>query len=276
MIVYPNCKINLGLHILRKRADGYHDLETVFYPTRLNDILEIIPGHPGGQTDTIAFTQSGIEIAGPPADNLCVKAYRLLKNDFPDLPPVQLHLHKIIPSGAGLGGGSADAAFTLKLLNDSFNLGITAGKLIEYALQLGSDCPFFILNQPCLAGGRGEKLEKLELSLQGYQLLLVNPGIHIHTGKAFAALHPALPSKPLKEIILQPVHTWKEELVNDFEKAIFAAYPAIAAIKDQLYQAGCHYASMSGSGSTVYGLYPAGQKIRFDFPPHYFIKSIPA
>ncbi|MBI5371497.1 MAG: 4-(cytidine 5'-diphospho)-2-C-methyl-D-erythritol kinase [Sphingobacteriales bacterium] len=276
MIVYPNCKINLGLHILRKRADGYHDLETVFYPIGLKDILEIIPNHSDETGKEILFTQSGLEIGGDPENNLCVKACHLLKKDFPDLPPVRLHLHKIIPTGAGLGGGSADAAFTLRLLNDLFKLGIDTDTLIEYAAQLGSDCPFFILNTACFAGGRGEKLEKLEPGLKGYQVILVNPGIHIPTGPAFAALHPNLPTKSLKEIILQPVHTWKDELVNDFEKVIFPEHPAIGAIKDQLYRSGCHYASMSGSGSTVFGLYPSGKEIRPDFPAHYYIKNVPA
>lgn len=275
MIVYPNCKINLGLHILRKRADGYHDLETVFYPVQLTDILELIPAR--NSTDQpVNYSQSGRLIDGAPSDNLCVKAWQLLKKDFVDLPPVSLHLHKVIPTGAGLGGGSADAAFTLRLLNDYFKLDIPAPRLQEYALQLGSDCPFFLFNKPCFATGRGEILEPIQTDLSGYTLVIINPGIHVSTAKAFAGVRPSQPEKSIKEIIAQPVSSWADELINDFEKPVFAAYPELAYIKDELYRSGAAFASMSGSGSTVYGLFPDGKPLILNLSPDYFIKVLPA
>ena len=275
MIVFPNCKINLGLHILRKRADEYHDLETVFYPVRFTDILELIPDR--STTDQpVTYSQSGLEIQGNPLDNLCVKAYQLLKKDYPALPPVKMHLHKVIPTGAGLGGGSADAAFSLQLLNDYFKLELSTDQLLHYALSLGSDCPFFILNKPAYATGRGELLKPVSVDLTGYTLVIINPGIHVPTAQAFAGIRPAQPERSLKEIIAQPVSSWAEELVNDFEKPIFYQYPEIAAIKDELYRAGAVYASMSGSGSTVYGLFADGKPLILNLPPDYFIKVLPA
>jgi len=186
MVVFPNCKINLGLRIIRKRNDGYHDLETVFYPIPLTDALEVIRVS-GADTD-IAFQSSGLPISGDSTNNLCVKAYQLLKKDFPQLGSVQMHLHKVIPMGAGLGGGSSDGAFALQLINDLFHLQLSKEQLIGYALQLGSDCPFFILNQPCFASGRGEKMEPVALDLSGYHFAIVNPGIHVNTGWAFSQL----------------------------------------------------------------------------------------
>jgi 4-diphosphocytidyl-2-C-methyl-D-erythritol kinase len=275
MIVYPNCKINLGLHILHKRADGYHDLETVFYPIHLTDILEIVPDN-SANGSTVQYTQSGITIEGDPAANLCVKAYELLKKEYPRLPAARLHLHKLIPTGAGLGGGSADASFTLRLLNEYFKLDIPDQRLQELSLVLGSDCPFFIINKPCYATGRGEILEPVMVDLSGYTLVIVNPGFHISTAKAFAGVRPAIPAKSIKEIIAQPVSSWADELVNDFEKPLFYAFPEIAAIKEELYHKGASYASMSGSGSTVYGLFPAGKPLILNLPPDYFIKVLPA
>ncbi len=275
MIVFPNCKINLGLHILRKRADGYHDLETVFYPVHFTDILEMIPDRSTAD-QTVTYSQSGLDIQGNPLDNLCVKAYQLLKKDFPALPPAKMHLHKVIPTGAGLGGGSADAAFTLRLLNDYFKLGLTDEQLLQYALVLGSDCPFFMLNKPAYATGRGELLEPVTTDLTGYTLVIVNPGIHVPTAKAFAGIRPTEPEKSLKEIIAQPISSWVNDLVNDFEKPIFYQYPEIGAIKEELYRAGAVYASMSGSGSTVYGLFGAGKPLILNLPPAYFIKVMPA
>ncbi|MGN6402335.1 MAG: 4-(cytidine 5'-diphospho)-2-C-methyl-D-erythritol kinase, partial [Flavisolibacter sp.] len=208
MISFPNCKINLGLHILQKRADGFHDLETVFYPVPLRDGLEIIQN--ASSQDEIIFTNSGLTIDVQPEDNICVKAYLLLKKDFPQLPAVIMHLHKTIPSGAGLGGGSADGAFTLLLLNKKFNLGLHENQLIEYALQLGSDCPFFIINKPSYATGRGENLQETELDLSPYQIVLVNPEIHINTGWAFSQIVPNNERKPLKEVIALPVSEWRK------------------------------------------------------------------
>jgi 4-diphosphocytidyl-2-C-methyl-D-erythritol kinase len=251
MIVFPNCKINLGLHVLNKREDGFHNLETVFYPLPFKDALESITS----SNTEIEFTGTGLAVDGSTADNLCVKAYHLLKKDFPQLTSIKIHLHKAIPMGAGLGGGSADAAFMLKMLNEKFKLNLSTAKLLNYALQLGSDCPFFIINKPCFATGRGEILEEINIDLSAYKIVLINPGIHINTGWAFSNITPALPEKSLNEIIQQPIHTWKEDLKNDFETPVFAAHPAIKEIKDTLFAQGAVYAAMSGSGSTVFGIF---------------------
>lgn len=271
MILFPNCKINLGLHILRKREDGFHDLETIFYPLLLKDALEVIHGDPG--TD-VQFSASGIILDVDASENICVEAYHLLKKDFPDLPPIKMHLHKTIPSGAGLGGGSADGAFTLLLLNKKFQLDLSEQQLINYALQLGSDCPFFIKNQPCYATGRGEKLEPIELDLSNYKITIVNPIIHINTGWAFKQLTPRADRTSLKEVIQQPVQEWKLILVNDFEAPIFQQYPEIKAIKEGFYQAGAAYAAMSGSGSTVFALFEKTATPLLSYPEHYFVKTI--
>lgn len=274
MIVFPNCKINLGLNILRKRSDGYHDLETVFYPVPLTDILEIIEYKHTEQSSKMPFTTSGFSLPEMPASNICVKAYKLLKKDFPKLPFIQMHLHKSVPLGAGLGGGSADAAFTLKLLNEKFNLNLSTQQLMDYAAELGSDCPFFILNKPCFATGRGELLEEINSDFTGYKFVIVNPGIHINTGDTFVKLKPAIPEKSIKDIIATPVENWKHELFNDFEKTVFKQHREIADIKDSLYNAGAIYASMSGSGSTVYGIFPGEKEFTFIFPDHYFVREL--
>jgi 4-diphosphocytidyl-2-C-methyl-D-erythritol kinase len=203
-----------------------------------------------------------------------VKAYRLLKKDFPDLPPINMHLHKVIPLGAGLGGGSSDGAFTLVLLNNKFNLGLSEDQLINYALQLGSDCPFFIKNKPCYAIGRGEKLEEIEIDLTDYTIVLVNPAIHINTAQAFSMITPFAERANIREIIQRPVELWKDVLRNDFEEAIFSLHPEIKDIKQKLYKQGAVYASMSGSGSTVYGLFEKNAPLHFDFPEHYFFKLL--
>jgi 4-diphosphocytidyl-2-C-methyl-D-erythritol kinase len=267
MIVFPNCKINLGLNILYKRNDGFHELETIFFPIGLRDALEILPA----ADKPAKFTVTGI-LHGKPEDNLCIKAYNLLKKDYPQLPETQMHFHKAIPVGAGLGGGSADATSTLQLLNAKFNCNVPAQKMQEYALQLGSDCPFFLLNVPCFATGRGEVLEPLNLSLSGYKILLINPGIHINTGEIFKQIKPAIPAKNIKEIIQQPVSTWKAELVNDFEKVVFTNYPVIKKIKESFYDNGALYASMSGSGSTLYGIFKKEAIINYPVEPAYFYK----
>ncbi|NLR77763.1 4-(cytidine 5'-diphospho)-2-C-methyl-D-erythritol kinase [Chitinophaga eiseniae] len=250
MIVFPNCKINLGLHITRKRPDGFHDLETVFYPLPVNDALEII-AHP-----SLQFASSGIPVPGEAADNLCIRAFQLLQRDFPQVQPVNIHLHKHIPIGAGLGGGSADAAFMLQLLNQKFQLGLSDTALADYAAQLGSDCPFFIYNRPCYATGRGEIMDPIDLDLSGYSFVLVHPGIHVNTGWAFRQLTPQAPAYGLREKIQSPVATWREIITNDFEAPVFSAYPVLAGIKEQLYAAGALYAAMSGSGSAVVGIFP--------------------
>jgi 4-diphosphocytidyl-2-C-methyl-D-erythritol kinase len=272
VVTFPNCKINLGLHILGKREDGFHNLETVFYPIAFKDALELIPAT--NNTTDIEFTGTGLAVDGNAADNLCVKAYHLLKKDFPQLPLVKVHLHKTIPIGAGLGGGSADAAFMLNLLNSKFNLNLSTPKLLNYALQLGSDCPFFIINKPCFATGRGEVLEEISVDLSAYKISLINPGIHINTGWAFSNITPALPKKSLMEIIQQPLETWKDELKNDFEAPVFATHPQIKEIKESLYQQGAIYAAMSGSGSTVFGIFePTTAPISLK-DSNYFIKTI--
>jgi 4-diphosphocytidyl-2-C-methyl-D-erythritol kinase len=274
MIVFPNCKINLGLNILRKRAEGYHDLETIFYPIPLTDVLEITEYNQPPSNFAIPFTISGLKIQGEASSNICIKAFRLLKREFPRMPFVQIHLHKVIPSGAGLGGGSADAAFTLKLLNEKFNLGISIQQLKEYAAELGSDCPFFILNKPCFAAGRGELLEEIEVNLSAYKFVIVNPGIHIDTGRAFLNIKPSIPEKSIKEIIAGPIERWKDELTNDFEKTLFKKHYEIVDIKDELYRRGAVYASMSGSGSTVYGIFPREKMLALSFPAHYFVREL--
>lgn len=274
MIVFPNAKINLGLRILRKREDGYHDLETIFYPIGLQDALEIIRLGTEEKTSSFPFTVSGAEIEGRLTSNLCVRAYKLLKKDFPDLPHIKMHLHKTIPSGAGLGGGSSDAAFTLLLLNKLFGLMLDREQLLRYAGELGSDCPFFIINKPCYATGRGEILEEVNIDLSPYRIVIVNPGIHIDTALAFTNVLPAIPDSSIRDIISRPVERWKDDLQNDFEKIIFARYPGIVDIKDQFYSAGAVFASMSGSGSTVYGIFKKDAELRFQFPGHYFVREL--
>lgn len=272
MIVFPNCKINLGLRILRKRSDGYHDLETVFYPLPFYDILEVI--RPPGDDLGLSFSTSGSTIEGNNSKNLCVKAYELLQKYYPALPAAKVHLHKVIPSGAGLGGGSADAAFTLKLLNEKFDLQLTTDQLIDYALQLGSDCPFFIVNKPSLAQGRGEIMETLSLDLSPYKFIIVNPGTHIKTAEAFSVINPLVPPTSLKEIIQQPIETWKHDLINDFEETVFRQFPEIEAIKTRLYDGGALYSSMSGTGSTVYGIFTKDTVTDHQFPSNFFSKEL--
>ncbi len=271
MISFPNAKINLGLSVLSKRSDGFHELETIFYPIRLKDGLEIIGGNK--EHKEVAFSTSGIEINGDSSQNICLKAYQLLKNDFPRLPSIQMHLHKAIPIGAGLGGGSADGAFTLLLSNEKFNLQLSEEQLLQYALKLGSDCAFFIINKPCHAKGRGEILEQLELNLDDYKIVVVYPNIHINTGWAFSQLQNFTSADTLKEIIEKPVQQWRDLLKNDFEEVVFAKFPAIKQIKDQLYNAGAIYASMSGSGSTVYGLFSSAPSLTA-LSQEYFIRTV--
>jgi 4-diphosphocytidyl-2-C-methyl-D-erythritol kinase len=264
MVVFPNAKINLGLHVVAKRADGFHNIESCFYPVGWTDILEIIPA------DTLQFNSSGIDIPGDPAHNLCIKAYQALKKDF-DLPPVHIHLHKVIPIGAGLGGGSADSAFTVKLLNTKFDLGLTAEQMEAYMRPLGSDCAFFIQNKPLFCYEKGDCFENITIDLSGYFIVLVNPPIHVSTPVAYAGIKPAQPAIPLRETLAKPVSAWPQELVNDFEKTVFRQFPAIATIKEDLYKAGALYASMSGSGATVFGLFDLEQDLKSLFPADYLL-----
>ena len=252
MITYPNAKINLGLNIVEKRPDGYHNLETVFYPINLQDALEVTLLE---DEKEYALTLSGTPIEGDPDQNLVVKAYRLLKQDFPNMPAIDIHMYKHIPTGAGLGGGSADAAFMIKLLNEKFKLGLGIEKMEEYAASLGADCAFFIQNKPVFATGIGNIFEPIQLSLKGYYLVLVKPDIFVSTKDAFSLIQPMKPTQSLKEIARMPVETWRATMKNDFELSVFQKYPEIAAIKDKLYDMGAIYASMSGSGSSVYGIF---------------------
>ena len=252
MITYPNAKINLGLNIVEKRPDGYHNLETVFYPINLQDALEV---NLREEEDEFSLKVSGVSIEGEPEDNLVVKAYRLLKKDYPNMPAIDIHMYKHIPTGAGLGGGSADAAFMIKLLNEKFKLNLSIEKMEEYAAILGADCAFFIQNKPVFASGIGNIFEPIQLSLKGYYLVLVKPDIFVSTKDAFAHITPKKPTQSLKEIIRMPVETWRATMKNDFEESVFQKFPEIAAIKDKLYDLGAIYASMSGSGSSVFGIF---------------------
>ena len=268
MIVFSNCKINIGLNIINKRDDGYHDLETVFYPLPVYDVIELIDA---GET---SLTVKGLDIRGKIEDNIVLSAYRLLKKDFSNLPPVHFYLLKNIPAGAGLGAGSANGAFTLIALNKKFHLNLSTEQLINYALQLGSDCPFFVINQPCVATGRGEKMEPVTIDLSNNKIVIVNPGIHISTPWAFQQLHPQTPQHPIKDLISKPFKKWKDFITNDFETPVFNAHPDIAAIKNKLYEYGAEFAIMTGSGSTVYGLFEKKKKINLSFPSHYFVKEL--
>lgn len=254
MITFPNVKINLGLSITEKRPDGYHNLETVFYPVALEDALEVRTSSATAPDRKFTLHQHGLEIAGKPEDNLVAKAYQLLDEEF-NLPPIDIHLFKHIPSGAGLGGGSSDAAFMLKLLNEHFHLNLPDNQLEEYAATLGADCAFFIRNKPTFAEGIGNIFSPIELSLSGYGIMIVKPDIFVSTREAFSNIHPKRPEHPIKEVIQRPVSEWKEALINDFEASVFPLHPAIEAIKQELYNQGAAYASMSGSGSSVFGLF---------------------
>ena len=254
MIVYPNAKINIGLNVVEKRPDGYHDLETVFYPIGLQDILEIHKIDNDAPASGYRLKVTGTVLAGSPEDNLVVKAFKLLKKDF-DLPPVSIGLYKHIPTGAGLGGGSADAAFTIKTLNERFSLGLTTSQMEDYCTQLGADCPFFIQNKPVFATGIGNVFHPLELNLKYKQLVLVKPDVFVSTKDAYAKVKVQHPEKQLPELLAQPIDTWKDTVVNDFEASVFSKYPEIAAIKDKMYDLGAIFASMSGSGSSVFGIF---------------------
>jgi 4-diphosphocytidyl-2-C-methyl-D-erythritol kinase len=247
MIVYPNAKINLGLNVLEKRADGYHKVSSIFYPVReVFDILEIIP------SNIFSFDSSGITISGE--GNICVQAYDLLKAEF-GINSVKIHLHKQIPIGAGLGGGSADASFTLIALNKLFNLKLSKEQLEKYALQLGADCPFFIENTPKYVSGIGEKMSPFDLDLSSFELKFIFPKLHISTAEAYAGITPQLPKTNLLNLISQPLESWKGKVKNDFETSAFKKHQKLKIMKKQLYADGAIYVSMSGSGSVLYGIF---------------------
>jgi 4-diphosphocytidyl-2-C-methyl-D-erythritol kinase len=254
MILFPNAKINIGLNILSRREDGFHNLETIFYPLAVRDALEVV------ETDQLKFTSSGLEIPGNPTDNLCLKAYDLLSKNY-ELPPVHIHLHKHIPIGAGLGGGSADASFFIRLMNEKFELGMDTLQMEAYASRLGSDCAFFIQNKPALAHGKGDQLQTIELDLSNYFIILVMPVVQVSTSDAYRGVRPAVMENSLADLIKLPVEAWKAIIKNDFEPSVFLQYPIIAEIKSKLYSAGALYASMSGSGSSVFGIFEKELKL---------------
>ena len=256
MITFPIAKINLGLNVVERRSDGYHNLETVFYPVAISDALELTimnPKFPSAVDCDIKV--SNISVEGDEQRNLVVRAYQLLKQDFHQMPRVHAHLWKGIPTQAGMGGGSSDCAYTIRLLNDMFTLSLTDEQMIEYAARLGADCPFFILSRPAYAEGIGERLEPISLDLAGWYLAVVRPAIPVSTKEAFSLITPQSPTKNCRDIVMQPVETWRDELTNDFERSVFALHPEIAAIKQRLYDMGAVYAAMSGSGSSLFGLF---------------------
>lgn len=254
MLSFPNSKINIGLNIVEKRSDGFHNIETVFYPLRLCDLLEVVENKDTKIREQVQFVQTGIPVDCPAEKNLCLKAYSLLQRDF-DLPAVKMHLHKIVPFGAGLGGGSSDAAFTLKAINELFNLNLTVERIKQYATQLGSDCAFFVEGFPAYAQGKGELLKTVPYRLAGYHLVVVKPDIPVSTAGAYAGIIPHQSGKSLHELFYHPVEEWKQNVANDFEENIFKQFPEINEIKNKLYESGAIFAAMSGSGSSVYGIF---------------------
>jgi 4-diphosphocytidyl-2-C-methyl-D-erythritol kinase len=264
MILFPFAKINIGLEVLRKRPDNFHDLETIFYPLNLCDILEI------NKSDNFNFTLSGIQIGEGIDENLVVKAYQLLQTDY-DLPPVCIHLHKQIPTGAGLGGGSSDAAFTLTGLNVLFNLNLDKKQLMDYASILGSDCAFFLFNHPVFAEGKGNVISEIEIDLKRFSLVLIKPHFSVSTSDAYRGIEPKIPEYLLKESVKLPVNRWKRRVENRFEKSVFVNFPELSAIKEKLYEMGAVFASMSGSGSSVFGLFEtAPENLKKYFPDCFF------
>jgi len=248
MICFPNCKINIGLYITEKRSDAYHNIETVFYPVPLCDILEIT------ESSKNEFTLSGLKIPGSRESNLCLEAYNIVKKEY-DLPPVKIHLHKAIPAGAGLGGGSSDAAFMIELLNDTFSLNMTNTQMHDIAGVLGSDCSFFIENKPVFASNKGDVFEGINLDLSKYHILLVKPDINISTPVAYSMVKPRKAPFSLKNIDVKKINEWNNYIANDFEEPVFSKFPEIKMIKEKMLDLGAVYASMSGSGSAVYGIF---------------------
>lgn len=264
-VFFPNAKINIGLSITEKRPDGYHNLETVFYPIVLQDALEVKGISEEGKAEGKPYELkvSGEPLDGSPSDNLVVKAYELLRSkpEFAErIQPVSIHLYKHIPTGAGLGGGSSDAVFMLQALNQRFSLGMSTEELETAASRLGADCKFFVRNQPALATGVGDQLSDISLPLKGKTIVLVKPDCFVSTRDAYSAVVPRKPEVSLREALARPLNEWKDVIVNDFERSVFPKFPEIAAIKDKLYDMGAVYASMSGSGSAVYGIFDQPQE----------------
>jgi 4-diphosphocytidyl-2-C-methyl-D-erythritol kinase len=262
MISFPHCKINLGLHVIHKREDGFHNIESVFYPVNWCDVLEIIEG--GSQP--FDLTISGLEVKGDPEKNLCYKAWKLLSNDF-KLPNLRVYLHKVLPMGAGLGGGSSDAAFTLKMINELCNLGLSTEKLVGYAAQIGSDCAFFIHNQPMLATGKGEILVPFDVNLSGYKIVIAMPNVSVGTAEAYSWIKPKVPANKLVDVLNAPIQTWNSTLINDFEIPVIEHYPIIGQIKETLKLNGAIYTSMSGSGAAVFALFEKNTPLNLNFDP---------
>ena len=255
MITFPIAKINLGLNVVEKRPDGYHNLQTVFYPVPIKDALEVQPMDPAFPTPADCDLKVSNFDTGDEQRNLVVRAYNALKADYPALPRCHAHLWKAIPTQAGMGGGSSDCAYMIRLLNEMFALQLSEQQQMQYAARLGADCAFFIKSRPCYAEGIGEQLEDIDLDLSGWHIAVVRPDIPVPTREAFARIHPHFPAKNCRDIVRQPVETWAGELVNDFEESVFALHPEIAAVKDRLYKMGATYAAMSGSGSALFGLF---------------------
>jgi 4-diphosphocytidyl-2-C-methyl-D-erythritol kinase len=263
MVTFPNAKINIGLQIPEKRSDGFHTIKSVFYPIGLKDSLELVKN---GSQEGIELSSSGIPVGCEPKSNLCAKAYHLIGKDYP-LPGVNVHLMKNIPVGAGLGGGSSDGAFFIRLLNEELELGLSWGEMHHYAKQLGSDCSFFVTNRPAFVEGKGDEMESISLNLNQYFLVLVCPPIHISTGEAYSRVKPEPTELDLETYLLEnSPEAWRNVVVNDFEKSIFPLYPEIGLIKQKLYDNGALYASMSGSGSAVYGIYQKPVSLVSEFP----------
>jgi 4-diphosphocytidyl-2-C-methyl-D-erythritol kinase len=260
MIAFPHAKINLGLSVLSKRQDGFHNLETIFYPLAIHDALEIIP------SDFTKIISTGLKISGNADDNIVLRAFEMLNNYYPSVSPLEIHLHKAIPMGAGLGGGSSDATEMILMMNCYFNLQISGKELKNYTAKLGSDCAFFLQKDPCFANGRGEILEPIKLDLSSYSILLIHPDIQIKTEWAYSRIKPGNPLHNLKESILQPVSEWPDLIYNDFELPVFEEFPQLRKIKDDLYSKGALYSAMSGSGSTIFGIFNKSELPAIDFP----------
>ena len=271
MITFPIAKINLGLNVVERRPDGYHNLETVFYPVNIKDALELTMMNTKFPSPVDCDIKvSNLNVEGDEQRNLVVRAYQLLKCDFPQMPRVHAHLYKVIPTQAGMGGGSSDCAYAIRLLNEMFTLGLTEQRMIDYAAQLGADCAFFILSRPSYAEGIGERLVPVSLDLSSYYIGVVRPDIPVSTREAFSLIKPVKPAKCCRDVVLQPIETWRDELSNDFEQSVFALHPEIEAIKQRLYNLGAVYAAMSGSGSAVFGIFQDTIEISKHFPSDMF------
>ena len=275
MITFPIAKINLGLNVVEKRPDGYHNLQTVFYPVPIKDALEVVTMDPAFPSDVDCDLKVSNFDTGDEQRNLVVRAYHALKADYPALPRCHAHLYKAIPTQAGMGGGSSDCAYMIRLLNDQFALHLSEQQMMQYAARLGADCAFFIKSRPCYAEGIGEQLEDIDLDLSGWHIAVVRPDIPVPTREAFSRIRPHFPAKNCRDIVRQPVDTWATELVNDFEQSVFALHPELAAVKDRLYKMGATYAAMSGSGSALFGLFrERPDRLSQEFPNMFTFSSL--